>query len=542
MSIINADYESALAKIDDYFPFGEFRDGQRKPIELALEKFLKSKKKFFILEAPVGTGKSPIAFTIAQYFRSGYYLTSSKILQDQLIEDFGSDKTVDLKGRNAYPCTYWDTLRTTGADNELEVERPPGRVGCDEGACKQVGDSKCKLCVPKEGPALCPYFRRLREAQRAHLTVLNFSSFLFQTHLSHQLPHRELLIIDECHNTEPQLMNFVGMNLNDTFLKKKFPKYDKVSEYLKWFEEIGLDEIINNNIRIAKYANDLKDVDYWNSIATKYDLLRDADHDDWVVSYKTIRGGSSRRLEFKPVFIRKYATDYLFKRCKKVMLMSATVLDPRQMCDALGIEKDEVYAYRMQSRFPIKNRPIHLTKVGSMSYRNKHQTMPKLIKKVTELCRKHNDIRGIIHTHNFEIAEKLKYECPRDVSSRFAYQKDFRSKNDMLAEHARKSNSIIIAPAMHEGLDLKGDLGEFAIICKVPYPSFQDNPQLKKRMELSQSYYDWLTALKLVQSYGRIIRSPTDVGATYVVDSDIDRFLKNADKMIPKWFKEAIVN
>ena len=113
----------------------------------------------------------------------------------------------------------------------------------------------------------------------------------------------------------------------------------------------------------------------------------------------------------------------------------------------------------------------------------------------------------------------------------------------MLKDHAdREDGSIIIAPAMHEGLDLKGDLSRFQIICKVPYPSFQDNEQLKIRMQLSQDYYNWLTALKLVQSYGRSIRAEDDWADTFVLDADFMSFQRRAHKLLPKWFTTAVID
>ena len=62
----------------------------------------------------------------------------------------------------------------------------------------------------------------------------------------------------------------------------------------------------------------------------------------------------------------------------------------------------------------------------------------------------------------------------------------------MLEEHQRREDTIILAPAMHEGLDLKDDLARFQIITKVPYPSFVENKQLRYRMEIDNDYYKWI--------------------------------------------------
>ena len=91
-------------KIDDNFPMEEFREGQREAIEYAVDKF-NAGKRVVIIEAPTGSGKSAIGMTIANMANRSYYLTITKQLQDQLTQDF--EEIVELKGRNAYPCTFY---------------------------------------------------------------------------------------------------------------------------------------------------------------------------------------------------------------------------------------------------------------------------------------------------------------------------------------------------------------------------------------------------------------------------------------------------
>jgi Rad3-related DNA helicase len=49
-----------------------------------------------------------------------------------------------------------------------------------------------------------------------------------------------------------------------------------------------------------------------------------------------------------------------------------------------------------------------------------------------------------------------------------------------------------------------------------------------------------LTAVKLVQSVGRSVRSETDYADTYILDEAVHKFLKDAKRMLPGWFTEAI--
>ena len=78
--------------------------------------------------------------------------------------------------------------------------------------------------------------------------------------------------------------------------------------------------------------------------------------------------------------------------------------------------------------------------------------------------------------------------------------------------------TVLISPSLHTGLDLKDELSRFQIITKVPYPNKSDRWTNAKRVADSEWYY-WQTALKLIQAYGRSVRSKDDWARTYILDS-----------------------
>jgi Rad3-related DNA helicase len=55
-------------------------------------------------------------------------------------------------------------------------------------------------------------------------------------------------------------------------------------------------------------------------------------------------------------------------------------------------------------------------------------------------------------------------------------------------------------------------------------------------------WYTWNTILRLIQAYGRSIRSKDDHAMTYILDSSITYLLRDAKDMLPKWFSDAIVH
>lgn len=539
---------------EECFPYPEFRPNQAETIDKIINQF-ESGKKFEILEAPTGMGKSAVGYTIGRYFENYYYITAQKILQNQLVNDFGfggkwtkpEHAMADLKGRNAYECTFYkealaDPSYKMSRERRQYLEKKSKEyVDCSVGECKKQGKSRLDFCDKR-----CPYFIKYNAAIRSDPVLMNFHSFIFQTEFTAKWPYKSLLIIDEAHNTEQVLMDFISFTFNDLKYDFDIPRYDNAEEYYLFFEDIDIKSIIRNHILVAVKDGDAKLEEYWIQQASKYMKFSESiQKHDWVSKWEKkeiARGGTKyATVELKPLYVKDFAHDLLFDKVDKVLMMSATILSVDIMCDSLGINRSQVHASRLASDFPVENRPILFKPSGKMSYKEKATTMPKLMKDIEKITSSHSDHKGIIHTHNFEIASYIKEKGSRELRIRLYFQNDYSSKEDMLEAHAKSDNGIIIAPAMHEGLDLKDDLSRFQIICKMPYPGLGNNPQLKRRMELSSEYYAYLTALKLVQSYGRSVRSADDWAKTYVLDADFKSFYDRSKHLLPKWFKEAIV-
>lgn len=537
----------------DYFPYENYRPGQKEAIEFALDAF-KSGKDFVLLEAPTGSGKSVIAYTVARHFKRSFYLTSTKILQTQLMNDFGNTGHLAvLKGRNAYPCIKWPMvlkeiamgqrpkLRTSLA---ALISRPDFTFDCNVGFCKlQNQTRRGKKAQDKELPICaehCIYKDAMRKAKESKICVMNFDSFLYQTAYNHVFRDdkaRDLMVADECHNSESKLLDFVSLVISDRDLPIRLEEKKDANQYAKYFTDIGLVRMIGNMRLAALQSDDVRLADKLENLLSKLKIFTDEiGTNKWICNFS--KRHRYRVIEIKPLFVRHFAKNNLFSRAGKVLMMSATILSPNAVMDSLGIDRSEAAFHRMPSHFPIDKRPIVLDPCGSLSYKNKHGTFPKLVKKIDKICDEHKGQKGIIHTHNFEIANLLLDSCKN--AKRFLFQKHFDTKSEMLEKHGNGHDSVIVAPAMHEGLDLIDELSRFQVICKIPYPNQNDNPQLKERVNLSWDYYVWLTALKLVQSYGRSVRHDEDWATTYIVDSDFARFMDMSIDILPDWFLEAI--
>lgn len=515
--------------VDQAFPFDKYRPHQKEAIIEALTHFIDGKKNV-IIEAPTGSGKSAIALTIAKILKSSYYLTIQKMLQSQLMTDF-SDTLVDLKGRNSYRCNL--------IKKHMDLD-----VGCDKGRCITKGKSRFNDCD-------CEYFNRLAEAESSPHTLFNFSSFLYQRYMAKRFKDsRKLIICDESHNVEQQIMSFVDVTINGNDFEIEIPEYDDVEQYISYFEDQNILDTISDNInRCRDELNNerllpeeidelIRELDKWNGISIKYaHMLEYIDNVDCICEH------NKNSVTIKPLRAYYHTPRLLLNNADKSLFMSATILNPSIFSKNIGLKNEETAYVSVPHTFPVENRMVHLDYAGLMDYKNRDKSMPKLINKVDEIMNKHKEDKGIIHCHSFAFMNTIATGLSHKNKRRLLMQTNYKNKEEMLVDHLSRDNSVIIAPAMHEGLDLKGDASRFQIVAKVPYPSFKDNKQLQIRMKEDWSYYLWLTALKLIQSIGRSIRSETDYAATYIVDESFDKFFNTCDnfRLLPDWFVESLV-
>jgi Rad3-related DNA helicase len=147
--------------------------------------------------------------------------------------------------------------------------------------------------------------------------------------MNKNLPSRELLILDEAHLLETELVRFTGISIS----KKKWRKY------------IPDLKIENHGYDIRGWVDFLFRLKQTMSLVVNMlteELLVEATQDieklefaidnivsnatNWIVSEVKKEGREVARIEFKPLDISPYCKD-VFTKCNKTLLMSATILD-----------------------------------------------------------------------------------------------------------------------------------------------------------------------------------------------------------------------
>ena len=507
------------------FPFASYRNGQREALDAAREAF-EDGKRFVIIEAPTGSGKSAIAVALAREAGSSYILTAQKVLQEQYARDF--PELALMKGRSNYPCLVAPTH--AAAAPCLAGRRFPA---CDD----------------------CPYFVAKDVAMAASAVTLNYAYYLAELNYAGGFRHRELLVLDEAHNAEGALMGFVQVTLGEGWLaragiERPLPPPLGDDAYFDFAEELVPDllergreldlELRRDDLPESAALSRLQTKQWLDGQLARLELLvdsRDEDGVEWVVERRRSREGEV--LTFKPVEVAPFAEALLFHHAQRVLMLSATVLDPVTFLRGLGVEPEDAAVVRTPSSFPPENRPVVLRPVTRLTRHHLTAGLPKLVAAVAELCEAHAGEKGIIHAHSYRIAQAIERGLPREHAWRLVTHHDSSEREAALAAHLESDEpTILLSPSMTEGIDLAEDLARWQVLCKVPYPYLGD-PQVARRMELDPGWYDWRTCLSVVQAYGRSVRSEEDYAVTYLLDADFPAFLRRQRGRLPAWFLEA---
>lgn len=516
----------ASAVTSSSFPFRTYRPGQLEAIEAASAAF-EAGKRFVIIEAPTGSGKSAMAVTLARHTSDAYIVTAQKILQDQYVRDF-PDLAL-MKGRSNYPCLIAPTHAA---------------------AAPCIAGRKLPECDR------CPYFTAKDVAMAANTATMNYAYYLAELNYAGGFGNRKLLVLDEAHNAENALMNFVQVTLSDTRLAlcgmaERIPSALDELEYFDFIEDLlpqlaSRAALIESQLRTETTGSEmsvtlLRNKQWLDSTARRLRHLLASHGDgaaDWVVEQQRNRDGQS--LTFKPVRVDAFAEELLFSHAQRVLLLSATILDADTYLQGLGIDPDDAEIITVESSFPPRNRPVVLRPAARLTRHHLDRDLPKLTDAVAELMEQHPDEKGVIHTHSYRIAAYLARHLPASARERIVTHYDSSGRDAALARHCGSGEpTVLLTPSMTEGIDLADDLSRWQVICKIPYPFLGDR-QIKVRTEQDPAWYEWRTCLSVVQAYGRSVRSETDYAVTYLLDADFPAFLRRQRSRLPQWFLEAI--
>ena len=526
----------------DFFPFPSYRQFQKETVQ-KVNDCITNNVRDIIVEMPTGSGKSPVAIGAGLWSRQSYCLTSQKILQDQYVKDFEDKFDVAvLKGRGNYECTFMG----------------------DPTMCNECYTDARKQCYRN---GTCLYQNAKLRAINSKVALMNYSYFLnvIECDPSGKFGPRELMICDEAHQIEDELMGQIEFLLSEYMFKRvgypiKVPTYEHLSQYEAWMKEnIGnILALLRTKTKTIKDINrermdhDRESMDYeklgteakeqtsqmeeldrlYRRMKVFLDTLNDV---EWVFTEEKTKKLKMKRIVFKPLTVDRFAEESLLQYGQHRLYMSATILDKNSFCKSLGLDPTEAEFIQVDSTFPVANRKAYFTKTGYMNMANIDNTLPNIVTDLNKALNHHKTEKGLIHCHSYKIANFIEENC---IDPRLIFHNSENRESILSVFMETDAPLVLVSPSMTEGLDLKDDLARWEVIVKIPYLYLGDQ-QVARRMKIDPEWYIWQTCLTLVQSYGRIFRSETDWGSAYIFDSGARGFIWKHRKILPKWFLEA---
>ena len=517
------------------FPYNSPRDQQTNSINNVLEEFKKGKK-YAIIDCGTGVGKSAIGLTIADhinknstsypgvYTDGAYFLTTQKVLQDQYEKDFSKNGLISLYSSSNYTCSVDKKASCKDIQTGLRAKSLPKKYDC---------------CGYK-----CVYKNKRKDFMEKSLSITNFSYFLTEKNFSGKMPNKKVLVIDEAHNLENELTRFIEISVSSYFshkiLKLKIPKdLNTQFKVFNWIKNIYYNAVKQKvdfiSAQLEKFGITSSKLEEFEKITNRFEMLNGHkqkiekfiqlyDKDNWVFDTEATND-KHFKFTFKPVDVSFYAKQYLLDYADYIIFMSATIISHEGFSLTLGLPGKKTVSIKEPSPFPVENRPIIFSPAGSMSARNIDKTLPTMVHMVEEILNNHKNEKGIIHTHSTKIAKYLK----NNIKSKRLLIAYGENREETLKKHINsKKPTVLISPSMSEGVDLKGDLSAFQILCKVPYPYLGDKV-VKKKMSRWKWWYSTQTVRTIIQSVGRSIRSEKDRAVTYILDGDW-RMIKSRSK------------
>lgn len=535
-----------------YFP-GTPRDSQKKILK-SVQEAINKNKKFIIIQAPTGAGKSHVGATLAESSNApsqkytdlittnkmfkktadnksyeyaeealkedsfgAYILTITKALQEQYLGLFSQCKY--LKGRASYMCTEDDTF------------------DCDIAPCRQ-STKLLNTCIDN---GLCPYVNDRNEAVGSKMSVLNYNMFLC---LPDHVKKRQYLICDEASELEESLIGSFSVNINYETLKKNNIKTTKVltdeaGKGLLWLTDLA--NLINDEMKATLLpramskmtANEKKKIYKLKYLKNLHGKIIDIISNWYKCEFIIEQTGES--VSFTPLYVNTLA-DHIFKHADTVVLMSATIIDHKTFAKSLGITDYEYI--EVPSTFKAENSPIYCPGNYKLNHSLIDNNLPKVVRQALDICDHYSKDNGIIHTHTFKITNAIQDRV--GSNKRFLFREAGITNEQIVEEHfLRNDHTVLVSPSLGLGTDLYGDHGRFQIIMKLPYPPL-GNKRIKILASRDKKWYTMKMLTKLLQMTGRCTRDEKDFSDTFILDGSALCILKNNWNNLPLWFKDRL--
>lgn len=551
----------------DAFPYDNYRTHQKDALQDASAVLWVDDLETVVLNLPTGIGKSGINTALCRQATDAFLTTPQKALRTQLEQDRDLKEYYSvLRARDDYLCTVGNI-----------------EFGRDDFTCLTcpINQDDEDSCLHREG---CPYWSAKESAMADPIAVITFSYLVVDNFLPEVVSissdehataslsdagttqrrvsfgDRELLVVDECHKLEDQVASlhagfavspyslppevFGNVDSEVGELPEDMPtKFEDVREDL-----IGVYDRAESYIQAhgRQAGDDPQPVVNCRSFVAKFDYCAgqvEAGR-DWVVHRKSIHWDGSERysIRIQPVDVDEFLKEFVWSRADKYVLSTATMPfseTPGQWLERLGLNPENAQVIQYPMPFPVENRQVFTsTAVGKMSSGGYEKYRNDIISKLSELSRRHEGEKGLIHTASYDRARELAEAFPENAI-RHSRNAEF-GLSGVIDEWQSSEKDMLFSPSATDGVDLPGDMCRWQALVKVPYPQ-PSNPRVRFLLD-ERGDWNWyyeVTCQEIQQSVGRGVRSKEDFCSYYVLDYSFMDVVREAS--VPDWFRNAVV-
>lgn len=457
-----------------------------------------SDKKYVVVEATTGSGKSASGAALAKELGKIRILTKSRSLQDQYA-DHKYDAKV-LYGMAAYPCAM-----VPGFTADQCVF--PGNMGnCPRvGACQYLRAKEAMLESSKQVISYAYWFT-------AGWLKIDPSPLYFDE--AHEIPAFTMNYLEKEFNRKWSryfriaLPNFPDTD-NQTVLRLIFIKFceranralidekDYMTEKIK--EESGDPDMIRRLVHIEREAEQLGVI--LHHVKNRPDEMMIIIKKD---NEFTVAPLTSRMFRW---FLNQHGSE-------KTVFTSATIGNQNTFMGSIGFAKNEFDYIDVPSQFPAESMPVYIPddapKISYKSSEEDLQHQAQMIANIILQCPE--SWSGFVHTasraQSLSIASRLAHIDP-SLARRVWVPEPGSSSSKIESWQTRKMlchNTIAVSWDFWTGLDAFYE--EINIIAKIPFNTL--DVLGSARMKMDQSFYLWEAACKVEQAAGRNRRGEPD--------------------------------
>jgi len=539
---------------------GTPRPQQEEALE-KIDKAFSSGKKYVIACLPTGSGKSHIGVAVA---------ASTKNVDSErksILENYGiykrdrnggylyEDDFNDKPSYGSYILTVTRSLQDQyqGLFKDIILAKGKNNYNCDVDKNLSVDFAPCLFsanlredCFSKNR---CPYYKTKNEALLSQYSVLNYRYLIS---LPQHLRRREIFVCDEASQIEDELVGQYSVTVPYSFLAAENIPYKKLisddsDEAGRWLQDIYIllkDELadLKHKVSLLSQKNNsfsgihFKQMQRLSKMTGMVNTIGDV-VENWQDCEYMVEKKDSESVTFTPYDIRPIA-QRIFQCADKVLMMSATISNPKEFAKSLGIKENEFEYIEIKSTFEAQKSPIFCSTKHNLSYANMAKDLPRVLDLALQICDNHKGEKGIIHTHTNQITEALKKKI-RNQKRQFLFREIGTSNEDIVKIHKEEidNDTVLVSPSLDTGLSLDGDLGRFQIIIKAPYMPL-GSKRIKKMFEKNKEHYSMKMLDSLIQMCGRCTRSSEDHSITYILDGVAVKAVMNNKRNLPKHFLE----